>query len=101
MFETLLKNETGSVLIHCVHGKDRSGVAAALIFSALDVAWSVIEHEYLLSNTPYPGSVDISSLRYYKSVIEKNYGSIEKYLETEMKLDENALEALREKYTTE
>jgi protein-tyrosine phosphatase len=101
MFETLLKNETGSVLIHCVHGKDRSGVAAALIFSALDVAWSVIEYEYLLSNTPYPGSVDISSLRYYKSVIEKNYGSIEKYLETEMELDENDLMALREKYTTE
>jgi protein-tyrosine phosphatase len=100
MFEALLDNESGSVLIHCVHGKDRSGVAVALIFSALDVEWKVIEREYLLSNTAYPGSVDVSSLRYYKSVIEKNYGSIEKYLETELNLDENDLIALREKYTT-
>jgi len=101
MFDVLLKNETGSVLIHCVHGKDRAGVATALILSALDVEWKVIEQEYLLSNVVYPGSVDISSLRYYKNVIEKNYGSMEKYLETEMKLDENDLMALREKYTTD
>jgi protein-tyrosine phosphatase len=84
-----------------MYGKDRSGVAAALILSALDVEWKVIEKEYLLSNTVFPESVDISSLRYYKSVIEKNYGSMEKYLETEMKLDENDLIILREKYTTE
>jgi protein-tyrosine phosphatase len=101
MFDVLLQNETGSVLIHCVHGKDRSGVAAALILSALDVAWNVIEQEYLLSNIAYPGSTDISSLRYYKSVIEKDYGSMEKYLEAEMNLDENDLMALREKYTTD
>ena len=100
MFDMLLKNETGSVLIHCVNGKDRSGIAAALIFSALDVEWSVIEQEYLLTNTVYPGSVDLSSIRYYKSVIEKNYGSMEKYLEVEMNLDENDLMALSEKYTT-
>jgi len=56
---------------------------------------------YLLTNTVYPGSVDISSTRYYKSVIEKNYGSMEKYLEGEMNLDENDLLALSEKYTTE
>ena len=101
MFEVLLKNETGSVLIHCVHGKDRSGAAAALILSALDVEWKVIEQEYLLSNTAIPGSVDISSLRYYKSMIEKNYRSIEKYLEAEMNLDSNNLKILREKYTTD
>ena len=101
MFEVLLKNETGSVLIHCVHGKDRSGVAVALILYALDVEWKVIEQEYLLSNIALPESVDIFSLRYYKSVVEKNYGSIDKYLEIEMNLDENALTALREKYTTD
>ena len=101
MFVALLNNATGSVLIHCVHGKDRSGAATALILSALDVEWKVIEKEYLLSNTAYPGSVDISSLRYYKSVIEKNYGSIEKYLKTAMNLDDNDILALREKYTTD
>jgi len=101
MFEVLAENKTGSVLIHCVHGKDRSGVAAALILSALEVEWKVIEQEYLLSNIAFPGSVDISSLRHYKNVIEKNYGSIQRYLEAEMKMNENVLAILREKYTTD
>ena len=101
MFDVLLNNKSGSVLIHCVHGKDRTGVAVALIFSALEVEWNVIEREYLLSNTAIPGSVDISSLRYYKSVIEKNYRSMRNYLEVAMNLDENDLITLREKYTTD
>ena len=101
MFEVLLKNETGSVLIHCVHGNDRSGIAVSLILSALDVEWHVIEQEYLLSNAANPGSVTISSLRYYKSVIEKNYGSIGKYLEAEMIPDKNDLKTLSKKYTTD
>lgn len=99
MFEVLLENEEGSVLIHCVHGKDRTGIAVTLILSALDVQWEAIEREYLLSNTAYPGSVSVSSLKFYKKVIEENYGSIESYLKAEMNLDGNALTALREKYT--
>ena len=31
MVGALLGNAEGSVLVHCVHGKDRTGVAAALI----------------------------------------------------------------------
>ena len=100
MFNVLLNNQSGSVLIHCMYGKDRSGIAVALILSALDVGWDVIEQEYLLSNVSDAGSVDISLLRFYKSIIEENYGSIEKYLEVEMGLDENDIAALREKYTT-
>ena len=99
MFDVLLKNEAGSVLIHCVHGKDRTGIATALILNALDVEWNVIEQEYLLSNIAYSGSVHISSIRHYKSVIEKNYGSIEKYLEAAMNLDQNDFRTLRDKYT--
>ena len=101
MFDVLLHNETGSVLVHCVYGNDRSGIAVTLILSALDVEWNVIEQEYLLSNVANPGSVDISSLRYYKSVIEKKYGSMEKYLEAEMNLDKNDRLTLSKKYTTD
>lgn len=99
MFEVLLENESGSVLIHCVHGKDRTGIAVTLILSALGAEWDVIEQEYLLSGSAGSGSMDIYSLRYYRSVIEKNYGSMEKYLESEMDLDEKDIIALREKYT--
>lgn len=98
MFGTLLENESGGIIIHCAHGKDRTGIAIALILSALDVEWDVIEQEYLLSNIAIPGSVDISSLRYYRSVLEEKYGSMDSYLRTEMGLDGNSLMVLREKY---
>ncbi len=55
MFEVLLENESGGVLIHCVHGKDRTGIAITLILSALGSAWEDIETEYLLSNETYEG----------------------------------------------
>ena len=99
MFNILLQNQSGSILVHCVHGKDRAGVAVALILSALDVEWAVIEQDYLLSNASNAGSVNISSLRYYKNVIEEKYGSLEIYLEAEMNLRESELTALKEKYT--
>lgn len=99
MFAVLIENEDGSVLIHCVHGKDRTGAAVALILSALDVEWDIIEQEYLLSNKSYAEGVDISSLRHFKSVIEENYGSIKNYLEVEINLNENDFISLREKYT--
>lgn len=100
MFEILLQSEDGGVLIHCVHGKDRTGIASALILYALDVEWAVIEQEYLLSNHAIAGSVDVSSLRHYRGTVEDAYGSMENYLEVEMGLDAKRLHALREKYTT-
>lgn len=100
MFDILLENEDGGILIHCAHGKDRTGIAIALILCALDVEWDVIEQEYLLSNIAIAGSVDISSLRHYRDIIEETYGSMENYLKVEMELDENRILTLREKYTT-
>jgi protein-tyrosine phosphatase len=100
MFEVLLENDGGSILIHCLHGRDRSGIAATLILCALGVAWEDIEREYLLSGKNGEG-MNISSLRFYKSVIEEKYGNIEKYLAIEMNLDENDFAVLREKYTVQ
>lgn len=99
MFDILLENEGGGVLIHCTHGKDRTGVGAALILYALGVEWEVTEEEYLLSNTALAGSVDITSLRHYRGVVEDVYGSMENYLKAEMGLTESDLLTLREMYT--
>ena len=100
MFDILLDNEDGTVLIHCMHGRDRTGIAITLILSALDVGWDSVEQEYLLSNVAIAGSVEVSSLRLYREIIEKNYGSMENYLKEEMGLNENRLLTLRGKYTT-
>jgi protein-tyrosine phosphatase len=41
------------VLFHCAAGKDRTGVAAALVLTALDVPPAPIMEDYLLSNRYY------------------------------------------------
>ena len=40
-------------VFHCTAGKDRTGFAAALLLSALDVPRETIEHDYLLTNRLY------------------------------------------------
>lgn len=100
MFAVLLKIESGSVLIHCTHGKDRTGIAITLILYALGFDWGEIEREYLLSNAVYAGSVDIYWLRYYRDIITQKYGSMENYLEIEIGLDANNLRVLRKKYSS-
>ncbi|MBK8410940.1 MAG: tyrosine-protein phosphatase [Sandaracinaceae bacterium] len=46
------------LLFHCSHGKDRTGLAAALLLSALGVSWSTVLADYLRSNdTPHAHNV--------------------------------------------
>ena len=40
-------------VFHCTAGKDRTGFAAALLLSALEVDRATIEHDYLLTNQLY------------------------------------------------
>lgn len=50
-FFSILQNETDiPLLFHCTAGKDRTGVAAALILSALNVDFNTIMEDYLFSN---------------------------------------------------
>jgi protein-tyrosine phosphatase len=39
------------LVFHCTHGKDRAGIGAAILLSALGVPWDAVMEEYLLSNT--------------------------------------------------
>jgi len=50
LFNELLANGDEPVLIHCTGGKDRTGIAAALILAALDVPGAIIMQDYLLTN---------------------------------------------------
>lgn len=51
LFKLLLSNPDGALLFHCTAGKDRTGMAAYLILSALGVEQSIIIEDYLLTNT--------------------------------------------------
>jgi protein-tyrosine phosphatase len=46
----MLEANERPVLFHCTAGKDRTGVAAALLLTALDVPRAAIMEDYLLSN---------------------------------------------------
>ncbi|WP_125962826.1 tyrosine-protein phosphatase [Bifidobacterium dolichotidis] len=46
----LLVNKPGSYLFHCTQGKDRTGIAAALILAALGVDDQTIRDDYLQTN---------------------------------------------------
>jgi protein-tyrosine phosphatase len=62
IFQHVLRANERPVLFHCAAGKDRTGVAAALILTALGVPPSTIMEDYLLSNRlfrPTPGTSDI------------------------------------------
>lgn len=49
-FEILLAESSGSVLWHCTQGKDRTGVAAAILERLLGCDAETIEHDYLQTN---------------------------------------------------
>ncbi len=49
LFRHLLANRNNATLFHCSAGKDRTGMAAALILSALDVPRETIIEDYLLT----------------------------------------------------
>jgi protein tyrosine/serine phosphatase len=46
----LTEPRTGSVLVHCAAGKDRTGVAVAILLAAVGVEWSAILDDYIAIN---------------------------------------------------
>lgn len=52
LFEHLLDSDA-PLVFHCTAGKDRTGLAAALILLALEVPRPVVMHDYLLTNDLY------------------------------------------------
>jgi protein-tyrosine phosphatase len=109
MFEVLMDSLNYPVLIHCTAGKDRAGFASALILSALNIPKDQIIDDYLLTyslpNIRNEGkyAYELSSegqeavtallssneqfLETALNNIEKEYGSINGYLEQALHLD--------------
>lgn len=111
---------------NCSAGKDRTGVAAALLLSALGVAREQVVADYLLSNRyyrpaqPTPGANDstsrlLASLQpavvqvlmgvdasYIEAALDaatRKHGSLEAYFANELGVDAAGLRQLRDLYT--
>ena len=110
-FDQLLANETGrGVLMHCTHGKDRTGVAAFMTLVALGVDEETAYQEFSLSNAYLKKyakkrykkgkrAVKEADLRYAVSAAKQQYGSLENFLYEAYGLDAEKIAKLRSIYT--
>lgn len=114
LFEHLLQDDA-PLVFHCTAGKDRTGLAAALILLALGVAPALVRQDYLLTNRhyrhpPLPRSdtppevlavlwrVDEAFLDASLAAIEQDHGGIERYLRERLGLGAAARAALAARY---
>lgn len=103
------------LLFHCTAGKDRTGLAAALILSALGVSEADIWQDYLLTNQLYKRNstgnttlspdvlkivweVQESFLKASLDVIQEDHGGMPNYLQQKLGLSAAALLKLRATY---
>ncbi len=128
LFARLLANQSGATLFHCTAGKDRTGMAAFLILSALGVPRETILDDYLLTNsvtkdfredwltqmkkelpqTPATeilinnrralASVNADYLNTAVTAIENQYGDVQHYLTDYLELSDDQLHQLRDRY---
>jgi len=124
LFDSLLANKNASpILFHCTAGKDRTGIAAALILYALGVDEETIFNDYEATNyyrrnenakqiaqmTKYFGmdekiatSMMGAKKEYIQATfttIKAQYGSIDNYLEKVMNLNAKKIKQLKAIYT--
>ena len=111
-FEILINRQAAPLLFHCSAGKDRTGIAAALLLSALGVDKETVMQDYLLSAEYIKGKYDflirmqpalepLTTVRpeYLEAalqVIDKEFGGMEQFLHRNLNVDS---EKLKELYT--
>lgn len=120
MFDILTDKTNYPVVICCALGKDKTGVASALVLSALGIGREQIISDFLLSNQlidydiflpnteVYFSDYDVQEtmtamlsahqevITYILDRINKQYGSMNKFLENEVKLTSRKKEKLKE-----
>lgn len=108
-FELLLASDSKqSVLFHSDRGNDRTGIAAALLLTALGVSEDTVTEDYLLSNKAYERAeltdlpiipaVHAYSLDYAFTTAKVEYGSVTNYINKELGLSNKDIGELKRKY---
>jgi len=124
MFDEILAlNNEQALMFHCTAGKDRTGIGAALVLSALGVEKSYILADYEATNIFWKdtrekmiqgmlksGMSEIAAknmlaanpayIRFFLDAIDKKFGSMEQFLNTEMELTSVKRKILSEKFLT-
>ena len=120
-FDALLEAQGRGVLWHCTQGKDRTGIGALLLLSALGADIEDIKKDYFRSNdgleflleAPMPEhmmrwsletrkklvTVYPEILQVYLDILEAEFGGVEGYLRQRLGLSDSELEKLRKYYT--
>lgn len=114
-------------LIHCAAGKDRTGIAIALLLRVLGVSEELVVADYTLSNHAHEQIVKLSHgglvqlrrlglsdaavqpllladaaiIRAALAHVDARYGGVQRYLIDAAGLDEHVLEALRNNFLSE
>ena len=123
--DLLLQPVDGAILWHCSAGKDRAGIATALVLTILGVPRRTIREDFVRSNTflepelqylnrlleSHPGyvrggaealpgafRVEESYLNKVFYSIDSQYGSMQNFLRKGLYLSPKAIDRLREKY---
>jgi len=124
LFDSLLSNKTASpILFHCTAGKDRTGIAAALILYALGVDENTIYEDYEATNyyrrnenakaiaqmTKYYGLDEKTAtnlmgakkeyIQATFATIKAQYGTMDHYLEKVLGLTKSKIATLKKYYT--
>ena len=127
LFEVLLDSAAPSVIMNCSAGKERTGVASALVLSALGVARETIYYDFMLSQEYFPIATEIprviekyavrndnvapeelvmplletrrSYLEAAFDYIDENYGDTECFLREHYDLNPAKMAQLRDRYT--
>lgn len=110
-FFAILQKNTTPLMYNCTAGKDRTGLATALLLSALGVDNDTIIADYLLTNTFVNLSIDVVKDKYLLAnnqqaealmtlqtvkkeyllkaleTIKQHYGSVESYLTNQLAVD--------------
>ena len=125
-FLEVLLNDNGAVLWHCAGGKDRTGVAAAVIQEILGVPREDIIADYLKTNEFVEGNIQTMTALFKKnsgtensmankaircligameeyietfySAAEQKYGSIENLIHEGLHVNDEEIEVLKRKY---
>ena len=123
-FTHVLATEEGAVLYHCTQGKDRTGVASALLLAALGASRETIVADFDATNKVYEKDVkkyvrrvkfwggkeeEIAVVKAFlgantenfikaMDTVDRQYGSMEAYLKGPMGLTEDDIRILRERY---
>lgn len=120
-FRALLEAKGRGVLWHCTQGKDRTGIAALLLLTALGADMEEIKKDYFLSNdglafmidSPPPEGMRVwpreikeqlftvypHILGLYLEILERDYGGVVGYLRGRLGLRDGDFARLREWYT--